>query len=59
VFSTVLCLRIFAAITLSFVQVCQAIVAHEIFWCDWVIMPYFSDLPDIEVYAQGEFLLKF
>jgi len=59
VLSTVLCVRIFAAITLSFVQVCQTIVAHELFWCDWMIMSYFSDLPDTEVYAQGEFFLKF
>jgi len=59
VLSTVLCVRIFAAITLSFVQVYQAIIAHEVFWCDWVVMPYFSDLHDMEVYAQGEFFLKF
>ena len=49
--STVLCVQIFETITLSFVQMCQAIVAHEFFCCDWMIMSYISDLPDIEVHV--------
>jgi len=57
--AAVLCVRMFVTLTLSFVQICQSIVAHEFFWCDWMIISHISDLPDIEVFAQGEFFLKF
>jgi len=49
--STVLCVRIFVTNTLSFVEICQAIVAHVFFWCDWMTISYISDLPDVEAYA--------
>jgi len=57
--STVLCVRIFAVITLLFVEMCQTIVVHKLFWCDWIIKLYISDIPDIEVYVQVELFLKF